>query len=378
MFLLKNKVIILISPQPWSNMYVSKHNYAIELAKRGNKVYFLNPVINGRKLSIQITPHSDISNLFLITFYSIVPYWLKFHIKYILDIFINIQISRILKRINQKVDIIWDFDCGNLYEDYRIFQSHLKIFHPVDQSSQVLPKHKKPDFIFSVSHDILNNYQYYPAPKKFINHGLSQTFLSLVEQNLIHENKEYNSHNPIKAAYIGNLLIPFINHSIILKAIKEFPEVQFVFFGTYFIKGNSNNIQYSPFVSALMECPNVVLHGQQTQDSIVKHIKDIDFFFFYYNEHSAYNRDNSHKILEYLSTGKVIIGSPLSVYKKSDLFIQADTPSEWLEAFRDILKHINRYNSPKRQRERLVYAQSQSYKLQVDRIEQYISNQYPY
>ena len=37
---LKNKKILLISPQSWGTMFVAKHHYAIELAKLGNEVYF--------------------------------------------------------------------------------------------------------------------------------------------------------------------------------------------------------------------------------------------------------------------------------------------------------------------------------------------------
>ena len=40
---LRNKTILIISPQAWGKMFLSKHHYAIELAKRGNAVYFLNP-----------------------------------------------------------------------------------------------------------------------------------------------------------------------------------------------------------------------------------------------------------------------------------------------------------------------------------------------
>ncbi len=37
------KTILLISPESWGKSFVSKHHYAVELAKKGNIVYFLNP-----------------------------------------------------------------------------------------------------------------------------------------------------------------------------------------------------------------------------------------------------------------------------------------------------------------------------------------------
>ena len=35
--------VLLISPQHWGTMRVTKHHYAIELAKLGHEVFFLEP-----------------------------------------------------------------------------------------------------------------------------------------------------------------------------------------------------------------------------------------------------------------------------------------------------------------------------------------------
>lgn len=45
-FSFNNKTILIISPEPWGKMMISKHHYALELAKLGNEVYFLNPPNN--------------------------------------------------------------------------------------------------------------------------------------------------------------------------------------------------------------------------------------------------------------------------------------------------------------------------------------------
>ena len=39
---LNGKVIFIVSYENWGNMLMSKHHYAIELGKAGNKVYFIN------------------------------------------------------------------------------------------------------------------------------------------------------------------------------------------------------------------------------------------------------------------------------------------------------------------------------------------------
>jgi len=43
MALLENQTVLLIAPQPWNHIHLSKHHYAIELARRGNAVYYLDP-----------------------------------------------------------------------------------------------------------------------------------------------------------------------------------------------------------------------------------------------------------------------------------------------------------------------------------------------
>jgi len=39
-FELRNKTIIILSPEKWGKMMLSKHHYAIELAGMGNIVFF--------------------------------------------------------------------------------------------------------------------------------------------------------------------------------------------------------------------------------------------------------------------------------------------------------------------------------------------------
>ena len=47
--LLRNKTILIISPQQWDGLMLSKQNYAEELTKLGNKVYFLPPPLKTTK-----------------------------------------------------------------------------------------------------------------------------------------------------------------------------------------------------------------------------------------------------------------------------------------------------------------------------------------
>src|SRR6202163_4975736 len=118
--LLRNKVILVLSPQSWDKMMLAKHHYALELAKAGNRVYFLNPPDNKhwnlKKASerVKIEPSTINSNLFFIDQRLYFPFFMQFHARKIYDLLIKKQIRDILKMIGQPVDIVWSFDIGNL------------------------------------------------------------------------------------------------------------------------------------------------------------------------------------------------------------------------------------------------------------------------
>jgi len=95
-----HKTILLISPQSWGNMFVSKHHYALELARAGNTVYFLNPPeekITGRSERIRIVPSEIHDSLFLIRHSLSFPYDIKFHFISLFQKLMRPHIKRVLR-----------------------------------------------------------------------------------------------------------------------------------------------------------------------------------------------------------------------------------------------------------------------------------------
>jgi len=348
---------------------VSKHHYAIELAKRGNTVYFLNPIRDNRSLFINILAHEKIKGLFLVSYSSLIPYWIKFHFREVFDFFLRIQIQRLLATIGNKVDIVWDFDCGNMFTSYDQFKAELNIFHPVDQANTPLPLTKKPEFIFSVSQEILNSYRNSSAPKYFVNHGIGGAFLELARKKLKDTRFNVIANKPLIGAYIGNLMVQAINHSAILDVIYIHPEIEFHFYGPFSTKTEEKHHPESiTFVKRLLSCSNVILHGAVNQGDLAHLVADVDFFFFNYKRTLRYNSDNSHKILEYLSSGKVIIGSSLSAYAGSNLFLQAENEQKWIKQFENLDVKLQNLNSSAAQIRRLEFVLQNSYDKQINRI----------
>ena len=110
---LENKIILVISPQEWGKMLLSKHHYAVELARAGNKVFFLNPPDQKGELpynSVQINKSLEYENLFLISHRLYFPFWLKFKVMSLFQRLMYYHVKKLLLAIGKPVDIVWSFD----------------------------------------------------------------------------------------------------------------------------------------------------------------------------------------------------------------------------------------------------------------------------
>ena len=127
---MKNKNTLIISPEPWQWQYVSKHHYAITLAKQGYRVYFLNPPKqNLKKIEILET---DYKNIYEIESPQVFK-GLRFLPKFIRVYLENNWLKKLEILINSKIDIVWLFENSRFY-DMEFAKDRLKIYHQVDSS----------------------------------------------------------------------------------------------------------------------------------------------------------------------------------------------------------------------------------------------------
>ena len=382
MFVLKNKTILIVSPQSWGKMHVSKHHYAIELAKRGNTVYFMNPPVRKIGVKIKVEKIKAFNNLFTLTYSLFFPYNLRFHIRPVFSFLLLIQLKIIKKIIKENIDIVWCFET-NLFSNLKHFKRSVKIYHPADNISG---KHqvsliKSSNFIFSVSDVIIDKMKHVCPNKKyfFVNHGLSDIFINI-------NKKDYNTvkNNKISVYYIGNILINSLDREITKKIIAENIELNFTFIGSY--KPSDNNLgvgsdkSVSDFIKFLINCKNVVLRGPLSPNIVAKEIQNADVFLVLINPLEDHNKgSNSHKILEYLSTGKVIVANHLSSYDRRKELIEMlneDNNEKLPSLFKKVLNNLTYYNSPELQQKRISFALENTYEKQIDRIEKIISDHF--
>lgn len=377
---LTNKVILIVSPQSWGNMFISKHHYAIALAKRGNEVYFLNPPdndkwgIQSKSKRIKIEKSGLNTNFSLIRHQLYFPYILKFHAKPLYDFLMRKQVKDILSVINKPVDIIWSFDLGNLYPLHLFNKQSYKIFHPVDEPSDKLSIQaaEGADIVFSVTREILEKYKHLPVPRHFVNHGLAEEFLmpgpSIVEM----------AGRPIQVGLSGNLLRIDLDRNILLQIVRENPAVQFNFYGSYTLAqsniGGGEDKATISFISSLQSFSNVILHGTLPALALAKALQQMDALLICYDiKRDQSKGTNYHKVMEYLSSGKVIIANNISTYRDQPDMVRMtksrENNDELPQLFKETISNLDVYNSPEMQQKRINYAKQNTYSQQLDKIE---------
>ena len=373
-----NQTIVIISQQPMGEMFLSKHHYAIELVSRGNRVYFLNPpdqkqVLSPGTIHISSTRYDG---LFQIDHRLWIPFATKFHAKGLYDVYMKWQVRRILNRIGTSVDLIWSFDISDTIP-LRCFPEEIKkIFMPVDWPYGPISINaaKAADHIFSISPEILNCYAERSAPKHYLHHGVHPVFTEPLEA------KPSNGHF-IRVGLSGNFARPDLDRNTLMHIFRGNPSIQFECWGNYAAK-NSNmgdagdaDAELDAFIQTLMQLSNVVMHGPVSFQELAVALKNMDAFLIGYDVRKDQSRGtNYHKVMEYLSIGKVIISNRIQAYQNTDLveMVEEEHNQQLPILFQTVIQQLDRYNHPNLVEKRRKFGAEHTYARQLDLIESLI------
>ena len=298
-------------------------------------------------------------------------------------------VQHLLLRALPPLDVVWDFDCNLLYRDLAWFRAPLKIYQPVDQVSGENPTTKNADAIFSISAVILDIFRTNTAnsvPLHLLHHGLGVVFADVARRKAATEIL-YQPATPLRFCYVGNLLLKFIDADAIEAVVTAMPTVEFHFIGPH--SGANNNVaaftdgndRMQAFVAFLKAQPNVVLHGAKKQTEMIDIMEQQDGFFLCYDNTRDPNKgSNSHKLMEYLSFGKVVVSTFVSSYRGSDVLTMLpeatstnpDNRQAYLALFEDVVTNITTYNHPDTQKARIAFALHNTYAGQVEVVSEKI------
>ncbi|MBN8696785.1 MAG: hypothetical protein J0L87_09655 [Bacteroidetes bacterium] len=314
-----NKNIIIISNEPWGDVWYSKHNYAYELSKK-NKVIFLNPPkkwkLGNLFKKIEISAISD--NLFQLTYTNILPSVNTIFFK-LNNLLVSLKLKRFFKENNFADYICWTFDPYRLYSPQKLGASK-SLFHIVDNYQFNHRGEKETcnnsDYFVCVSENIAKNYKSFNKRMLVIPHALSSDeFISTQRPTEIPE-KQY-------ALYIGNI-DKRLDYDQIERIIIAFPTIEFVFIGKLHFA--PNNIAADAIFNK-KKYSNVKYLGIKNFKELKNYIKHAKFCFAWMDEKFHGNRIAHHKIFQYLAFGKPVFCSVFSDYIpiKSYLYMEDDT-----------------------------------------------------
>jgi hypothetical protein len=362
----KDKVVYIFSPQPWNYLQISKHHYARALAK-DNEVYFIPPPTNAIVFNFAIEKAQEGLNLIRCTIPS--PWFLRTKFPTFYKFVLRYFLSRLLRKKIPYADIVFDFGCYQQFDSLDFVNARYKIFFPVDDFGTLQPNDREADMVLTVSKNIQRKF---PEGKcHFINHGLSDEF----SERIVRWSKPRQPSMKIRVGCSGNLFIRYLDTSILIQLIQQHPDVEFHFFGSQEVDLSvSWQKQWYNFMKATS---NVVLRGSLSAPDLAIAYDDMDAFLLCYKpDYVNYHGENSHKVLEYLSTGKVLVSTYLTIYKDMKLFEMSprDQNEILISLFSKVIANVSAYNSDERKAARIQFALENTYDKQLVRISDLITN----
>jgi hypothetical protein len=354
----ENSRVLILSPEKWGQAWVSKHHYAYELTKQGASVLFVNPP--GEKWKAE-TPMENIK---------VISYrhtrGLNKSPEFLRD-FINMKLISKLYDFAEidKPDVIWSFDPFR-FQNLKLFKARKAIYHLVDKHHISLEKSAvtSADLALATSKTLINIRDY--SKVKVIGHGVSGKF-----QN---QNKILNGNGKLNAGYIGNLQSQWLDLELVEKAIRSFPTIQFNFAGPD-DKTKSTVLNSKTIFNQIRDrYDNVNLLGPINEE-LPRFLSSMDLLLLFYKKIDGSYPANSHKILEYLSSGKTILSLPIIDYQeRKDLIEFSNSHQEYIQKLHEIVDNLDVYNSARNQKLRKEFASQFTYEKQLKQISELLND----
>jgi glycosyltransferase involved in cell wall biosynthesis len=342
---------------------VSKHHYAIKLAERGNSVYFLNAP--SRDLKKDIVIEQTNKGVYVVDYIAPLK-GLRFLPSFLRNSIERRFIKKLERKINKTFDIIWNFENSRFY-DFRFASNEVvKVYHQVDLDQNYHPAiaAKTADIVFAVN-DVIKNHLESFAPAIKIPHAFSGNFTDQAVKVLSGDASQIEKHERPQVYYVGNLGSAYLDLNLLQQLIIQHPEVDFNLVGPY---GDSEAVK------KLAEYKHVHLLGKHTPEQVMRFLDDADILLLLYAvDLFPDQRTSSHKVMEYLASGKAIVSTHLGEFDdKRDLLYMAEKSKDLPRLFDFCVTHIDEINDPAKMKKRIQFAMDNTYEARVVQIEKLI------
>lgn len=360
-------------------MKVSKHHYALELAAQNCRVYFIEPPQLSNN-GIEIKTCAD-HPLISIVNYKPVFRAKRFLPSFLFSFLVKKQVKALLKKINAKPDVVWSFQ-GYLFQNLQWFGAPVNLFFAADQFyyDELPPEVFSATISFAVSDTIYERMKQSGRPVYMTGHGLQKNFVQGAEE-LLKNGPTVSVNQTIIAGYTGNLRMEALDRITMMQVIEQNPEVHFIFWGSYkkndLNLGGINNDEADAFIHFLETTDNVELRGTVNSEKLQEQMKEADLFWLCWKigVNALWDGSNSHKILEYLSTGRPVVAHHVSSYQNTGLLYMLPEKENtgYAELFQQTVELVKKGEERKLISKRLETAVEKSYSGQLAIIEKLIN-----
>jgi glycosyltransferase involved in cell wall biosynthesis len=153
-------------------------------------------------------------------------------------------------------------------------------------------------------------------------------------------------------AYAGGLATDYIDWEVLHAVITKHPEITFHFYGPYDLDWPA------PRLGETLTLPNVRLHGLVDRPSLIKALRTADLLLLCYRAGDLKHVvANSHKLLEYLSTGVPVVASyTAEMAGPNDLILMARERSGFAALFDRAVHDLEALGSTDLRRARMEQA----------------------
>lgn len=357
----KGKRILIVSPEAWGPVRLSKHHYASALMEEGAIVFFLGPdernavgvtleqAANGDPFILH--RHRPIRGLRLLP--RVTRAWIE-----------AVQLRKLAEVCGGPFDVLWNFDLYRFRSLVKRKDASLRIQHVMDLrcSADLLEPASHADLVIVVSPSMAEGLDDLTVRILKLPHAWMPRRSGSMELPSL----------PLgpRVGYLGNLAMHAIHWPSILNIASCDPFVQLFLMGPLSGAFGEDAKLDEHIEGALRALPNVHFTGPLPYDHVPRWLEAMDILLIAYDSEAlSAPATSSHKLLEYLASGPVVLSSNLEDHADlSDLLVMAKPGQSIMDLFAVVIADLDTLNSPERKQARRAFAASRTYAENLRRI----------
>jgi len=365
----QGKRILIVSPEAWGTVRLSKHHYATTLMECGAEVFFLGPDMEN--MDLPGIAQRQGPNVPVLIWRKPPMRGLRYLPRPIRSLMEAQQMKTLAEICGGAFDILWNFDLHRFRNLTDRKHATLHIVHAMDlrRPQDLVDPAAHADHVFVVSPSMTGALAKDQAHAVVLPHAwMPRKPITFALPSLP---------DGIKAGYLGNLAMRSIHWDSICSIAAKHPEVQFYLMGP--VEGAfGDHTRINPTVAQRLQfLPNIRIEGPLPYDEVPQWLDAMDVLLIAYDlESTGLKATSSHKVMEYLASGKVVVSSFLEDHQNvPDLIVMARPGENINTYFHQVINQLEHYNSTELQARRKNLAASNTYAERVASILKFICAQ---